>query len=111
MAFVRLAGLGPAIHEKQLVDPRAKPGDDGEEDRQINPDKSPPDSPRQPESRLDRCLWAGFRDTIQGNECFDQLGKRLQRQHRQSFGGCGAVRILMRLEEDRGNADRGCGAR
>ena len=24
-----MAGLGPAIHEKKLVDPRAKPGDDG----------------------------------------------------------------------------------
>jgi len=24
-----LAGLGPAIHEKPLVDPRAKPGEDG----------------------------------------------------------------------------------
>ena len=24
-----MAGLGPAIHEKQLVDPRAKPEDDG----------------------------------------------------------------------------------
>jgi len=23
-----LAGLGPAIHEKPLVDPRAKPGED-----------------------------------------------------------------------------------
>ena len=24
-----MAGLGPATHEKKLVDPRAKPGDDG----------------------------------------------------------------------------------
>ena len=24
-----MAGLGPAIHEKPLVDPRAKPGEDG----------------------------------------------------------------------------------
>ena len=26
-----MAGLDPAIHEKPLVDPRVKPGDDGSE--------------------------------------------------------------------------------
>jgi hypothetical protein len=26
--FIVMAGLGPAIHENKLVDPRVKPGDD-----------------------------------------------------------------------------------
>src|SRR5436853_2982566 len=35
IAFLKtvMAGLGPAIHEKKLVDPRAKPGDDDERRR------------------------------------------------------------------------------
>lgn len=63
------------------------------------------------ENSLDRIHRPSLGEAVKGDQGFEQARQRSERHHGRSLGAGGVVRILMRFDENGGNADRRCGAR